>query len=209
MDGFDEQVWKVVLELGENERHFNQLQHQYRMLASTWLLAMFGGVGFAVSQEHLGAPPELIVTVLGLAGAVGLTQLWSLDLRVYHQLLDSCFTEGLRLERLHPWLPQIRAGMMATQGDGAAADARRARKPAGVLARVVWFYMTAALISLIVAFVGLAVDVAGRWPQLPSALLVVTALAAAVIGLWDYEIYRRTLSPPIEAWRASAASRAT
>ena len=204
MEGFDEQVWKIVLELGANERHFNQLQHQYRMLASTWLLAMFGGVGFALSHDSLGVPPEFLVTVMGLAAALGVTQLWSLDLRVYHQLLDACFAEGLRLERLHAWLPQIRAGMMATQGDGAAADARRARKPAGVLARVVWFYMTAVSISLVVAFVGLAVEVASRWPELPSTLLGVAVLAAALIGMWDYEIYRRTLSPTIDAWRTQA-----
>ena len=208
MEGFDEQVWKIVLELGANERHFNQLQHQYRMLASTWLLAMFGGVGFALSHDPLGVPPELLVTVTGLAAALGVTQLWSLDLRVYHQLLDSCFAEGLRLERLYAWLPQIRAGMMATQGDGESPGVRRARKPAGVLARVVWFYMTAVSIALIVAFVGLAIDVASRWPQLPSAPLVVTALAAAVIGMWDYEIYRRTLSPTIDLWRRSAAKSA-
>jgi len=205
VERFDEQVWKIVLELGVNERHFNQLQHQYRMLASTWLLAMFAGVGFALSHEALGAPRELVVASLGLAAALGVTQLWSLDLRVYHQLLDSCFAEGLRLERLHAWLPQIRAGMMATQGDGAAAATARARKPAGVLARVVWFYMIGVSVALLVAFLGLAVGVAGRWPGTPAAFLGVLAVAVAVTAAWDREIYRRTLSPPIDAWRASAA----
>jgi len=202
MERFDQDVWKIILELGENERHFNQLQHQYRMMASTWLLAMFGGVGFAVSHDHLDAPPELLVTVLGVAAALGLTQLWTLDLRVYHQLLDSCFAEGLRLERMYPWLPQIRAGMMASQGDSAGEV--RKHKPAGVLARVVWFYMAGITIALLIAFTGLAVAVVVRWPLAPAALLAVAALAAAVIGLWDREIYRRTLSPPIDAWRSAA-----
>ena len=98
MKDFDEQVWKVMTELGAAERHFNVLQHQYRLMASTWLLAMFGGVGFALSSERLSVPPELIVSVVGLAGALGVTQLWNLDLRVYHQLLDSCFVEGLKLK---------------------------------------------------------------------------------------------------------------
>jgi hypothetical protein len=94
--------------------------------------------------------------------------------------------------------------MMASQGDGAAAGERRARKPAGVLARVVWFYMAGVTTALLIAFTGLGVAVVVRWPQLPPALLAVAALAAAVTGLWDREIYRRTLSPPIDAWRSAA-----
>lgn len=36
-------VWKIVQECGEEERHFNQLQSVYRGIASSWLLATFGG----------------------------------------------------------------------------------------------------------------------------------------------------------------------
>src|SRR6266536_2277682 len=39
-----DKVWKLVLECGEQERHFGNLQGIYRGLASTWLLAMFAGV---------------------------------------------------------------------------------------------------------------------------------------------------------------------
>ncbi len=45
-----EKVWKVAVEIRETERHFNQLQHGYRALASTWLLGTFAGVGFIASD---------------------------------------------------------------------------------------------------------------------------------------------------------------
>jgi hypothetical protein len=31
-----EKAWEMYLEVGNGERHFNQLEHQYRLLASTW-----------------------------------------------------------------------------------------------------------------------------------------------------------------------------
>jgi hypothetical protein len=40
-----------VLECGEQERHFGNLQGIYRGLASTWLLAMCGGIGFILKEN--------------------------------------------------------------------------------------------------------------------------------------------------------------
>ena len=209
VETFDEGVWKVIVELGQNERHFNQLQHQYRMMASTWLLAMFGATGFAFSQEHLSVPRELVVAIIGLAAAVGVTQLWNLDLRVYHQLLDSCFVEGLRLERACPWLPQMRSRMIGTQTPDsgqrsvplppASPDARPSR-PAGVLARVVWFYMVGVSVALLTMFIGFGLSLGPAASD--TRLLGLAATAVTVIGLWDFEMYRQTTSPALDAWIA-------
>ncbi|HEX7025773.1 MAG TPA: hypothetical protein VF268_00885 [Gammaproteobacteria bacterium] len=196
MDNFNENIWKVALELGSNERHFNQLQHQYRALASTWILAMFAGVQYVLSNwGGLPLPSEVILAVIGLAGAVGITQLWNLDIRVYHQLLEACFVEGLKLEAEYPWLPQVRTGMLAGQ---------EARKQ-GVLARVVWFYLVGNGVALLVAASGTVLAVYSR-----SGLGVigagVTACAAALaIFLWNREIHRETRSPLLEAWSCQSA----
>lgn len=208
MEDFDEDVWKIVTELGQEERHFNAVQHHYRLLASTWLLAMFGGIGFALAAEGLSVPPELIVLLLGLACATGITQLWNLDIRVYHQLLDSCFVQGLELERRYPWLPRFRSSMMASQTRGSTAAEETAPKtspptPKGVLARVVWFYIVGNSVSLLVALAG-AILLLRRSVPLPPALLVgVAVVGLVIIAIWGYEMFRRTRSPLLEQWSRS------
>jgi hypothetical protein len=136
-----DRVWAMLVELGAIERHFNDLENRYRGLASTWLLATFAAVGFVLSTQTLELPfdRELAVVALGLAGATGITLLWNLDLMVCHQLLDAAFFEGLRLERECPWLPPVRQNMMRTQGNR------------GVLPRVVWFYIGASAVLLLIA----------------------------------------------------------
>ena len=86
MDDFDKNILQVMSELGKYQRHFNQLQHQYRALTSAWILGMFAGIQYVLSNwGRLPFPSEAILAFLGLAAAVGITQLWNLDIRVYHQ----------------------------------------------------------------------------------------------------------------------------
>ncbi|WP_326542514.1 hypothetical protein [Pseudorhodoferax sp.] len=204
MRDFDEHVWKLVTELAQQERHFNGVQHHYRLLASTWLLAMFGGTGFALSTQALGVPPALVVAVLGLAGAIGITQLWNLDIRVYHQLLDSCFVQGLKLEREHPWLPQLRSSMLATQADAPAERATPqpvAPSTKGVLARVVWFYVVGNTTALLVALAGTVVFLhQAQVLQSGAMLLLAIAVGIVLMVLWASEMFKHTRSPLLEQW---------
>lgn len=125
-----ERIWRVLEEIGTQERHFNTLQATYRGMASGWLLASFSAVGFVISKSAaIDIEPLLLVSGISLAGSVGIALLWSLDLLVYHRLLDSCFIEGLILEDRYSWLPPLRHNMMNTQ------------KEEGVLFRVVGFYI--------------------------------------------------------------------
>jgi hypothetical protein len=138
--GVFERVWKLITEIGTQERHFNSIQNGYRTMASAWLLATFGGFGFAATQDiHIGIHREVLVAAIAFAGSVGIILLWILDLLVYHRLLQSCFVEGLILEQRYPWLPPIRNNMMATQ------------KGQGVLFRVVGFYVVPVVVLLLVA----------------------------------------------------------
>jgi hypothetical protein len=100
-DVFDE-VWKIVQECGEEERHFNTLQSVYRGVASSWLLATFGAVGVLLS-----AHPWMAGGICWL-GALGICLLWMLDLHIYHRFLEAAFQQGLDLEEKFHWLPQFR-----------------------------------------------------------------------------------------------------
>lgn len=82
------------------ERHFNQVQASYRRLASTWVLAAFGGMGYVATQLEPTSSTlhgELFFG-LGLAAAIGVFLIWLIDHQAYFQLLESNFLEGLRLE---------------------------------------------------------------------------------------------------------------
>ena len=193
MDGFNEGVWKMFTSVGDYERAFNQLQHQYRALSSGWMLAEFAGVQFVLSHfGQLPVPDALMLLAIGLAGAVGITLLWSLDLRVYHQLLESCFVEGLKLERQHPWLPRLRHNMVISQGT----------QGQGVLARVAWFYAAGVLVSLAIAWSGAFVAAMGLGSHKAEAIAVLSAGGALAILAWLARIIKGARSPLLDDWLA-------
>jgi len=124
-------AWDVLKELGNSERHFNNLEAEYRKLASIWLLAGFAGMGFILKENpQMAVPREVALVAIGLAASIGIFLLWIVDLLVYHQLLDACFTQAKQIERNHKELPQVRSSMEHTQGGGKV-----------VTTRLRWFYM--------------------------------------------------------------------
>ena len=138
-------AWEILQELGASERHFNSLETEYRKLASIWLLASFGGIGFLLKNDPgLAIPRELAIGGIGLAGSIGIFLLWIVDLLVYHRLLDACFVEAKAIERAHPELPQVRTRMSKSQAGGRV-----------VTTRLRWFYiaLTAAPLVFSIPFV--------------------------------------------------------
>ncbi|MBI1398007.1 MAG: hypothetical protein GC151_18695 [Betaproteobacteria bacterium] len=71
-----ERVWKIAEEIGVQERHFNGLQTSYRSMASVWLLAAFGAIGFVLSRKlEVDVDRELLVGAVAVAGSVGIALL--------------------------------------------------------------------------------------------------------------------------------------
>lgn len=138
-----ERIWKIYCELGVIERHFNNVQSNYRALASTWLLAALAGIGFVISKElTLRIPSELIIVAIGIAAGIGVYLLWVLDLLVYQRLLDAAYIEARNLETNHEWLPQVRNNIRVfLSGKG--------------LALIVWFYIAASELMVMIAGIGL------------------------------------------------------
>lgn len=141
-------------------------------MASAWLLAAFGAIGFILSQKlEVAVHRELLITAIAVAGAIGIALLWVLDLLVYHRLLESCFIEGLILEERHPWLPPFRGNMMLTQEEK------------GVLFRVVGFYLGPVVLLVLIAAGSLALwCYHEKWPLAAVLLLVVGVVVAIVVG---------------------------
>jgi hypothetical protein len=196
-DDFD-RVWEIVKEIGATERHFNQLQHQYRVLASTWILAVFAATGFILANEQLalGVPKEIAIVGLAVFGSFGITLLWILDLRVYGMLLRACFNVGLTLEEWYPWsppnspwlppnrpwLPPIRSEMLRSQNYRGAAP---------FMAR---FYVGA--IGVVLALGGVFLLL---WSYRAGGLgwvIIALVLTGLFIFAWCYYLYNSTLKLP-------------
>jgi hypothetical protein len=124
-----ERVWKIVVECGEEERHFNQLQSIYRGLASTWLLASGSAVGYLLKADNVTdaakanpTPHWGIAIIVCIAAALGIGLIWILDLHVYHRLLVAVFNEGKKLEDDFRFLPKFRTAMQGVGRSGKGAE---------------------------------------------------------------------------------------
>ena len=110
-DQFD-QVWQVMKETYETERHFNNLETQYRILASQWLLGAFAGIGFVfVSDPILSFDKLWLVVGICIISSAGIFQLWRMDIIIYQRLLHAAFAVGLELEEEFSFLPKIKTRM--------------------------------------------------------------------------------------------------
>jgi hypothetical protein len=182
-------IWEVYAEIGASERHFNNLEHQYRLLASTWLLATFVAMGYVLINlevskgDWLSPHRDLVIAGIALLGAIGIRLIWILDVRVYHQLLDACFVEGLRLEHKNDWLPSVRLNMYLTQRGGT------------VTPNIAIFYVGCTTVLLLIAgfFLAVWLDQLVQHPASWGILLVVLGF----ILIWDLSIYRKSLENKI------------
>jgi hypothetical protein len=172
-----DKVWSILTECGAQERHFNTLQGAYRGLASTWLLAMFGGLGFVLKDMAESREKWLVVCGLGVAAGVGILLLWMLDVLVYHRLLLAYFDNGKEIERAcRDWLPPFRNSMKSPGGPNAV------RKSIG------GFYAGLGTAAVLVAGAG-----ALKWLG-PAGLLI-----PVLIVIWGAALFRKTLRMEVTA----------
>ncbi len=107
-----QRVWEVMKETYETERHFNNLETQYRILASQWLLGAFAGIGFVfVSDPKLSFDKLWLVVAICIISMVGIFQLWRMDIIIYQRLLHATFAVGIELEAEYQFLPPIKTRM--------------------------------------------------------------------------------------------------
>lgn len=101
-------VFAVYSKLLNAARHHGMLQTNYRLIASTWLLATFAAIGLILSaEEALPFNDFLSVAIVSLIGDFGLLLLWYEDSVVQELLLDLNVLEAFNLEKKERWLPQL------------------------------------------------------------------------------------------------------
>jgi uncharacterized membrane protein YbaN (DUF454 family) len=166
-------LMEVYNHIGDVEKHFNSLEMEYRKLASQWLLVSLGAIGFVLTkQEIIPVDPWILVISICIAASAGIMILWLLDLKVYHELLNSAFSEALVLEQDYPeCLPPIRNNMLTTQ---IGSDVTR---------RVILFYFFS------VGLLGLIANISIWMYQPPNVIWSLGLNILSVVVL--YIIYRQ------------------
>ena len=171
-----DQLMEIYNHIGEEERHFNMLELEYRKLTSHWLLVSLGAIGFVLSKPET-IPVNIWALVIGIciAASVGILVIWFLDMKVYHELLHAAFKEGVELEQEYPqYLPQIRNNMVKSQLGG------------DIIKRVMLYYFFSILILVVVANVSV-------WMYSPSASVVgiVVNIGSIVCAFFLFMVMRQ------------------
>jgi hypothetical protein len=174
-----DQLMEIYNHIGEEERHFNGLELEYRKLTSHWLLASLGAIGFLLSKKEV-VPVNIWVLVFGicLAASVGILVIWFLDMKVYHELLHAAFREGVKLEREFPQLlPQIRNNMVKSQLGG------------DIIRRVMLYYFFSIMLLVIIANISV-------WMYSPSSQMIGIAvnMASMICGFFLFKVMRHRSS---------------
>jgi hypothetical protein len=147
-----DQLIEIYNHIGEEERHFNELEMEYRKLASQWLLVSLGAIGFILSKNELPINTWALVIGICIAASIGILVLWLLDLKVYHELLHGAFREGVLLENEFPQiLPQIRNNMVKSQKGG------------DIITKVILFYFFSILLLLAIANIAVWIYISPFW----------------------------------------------
>ncbi|SDD96518.1 hypothetical protein SAMN05216464_103182 [Mucilaginibacter pineti] len=174
-------VMQLSAQIGGKEEHFNNLQTEYRKLASTWLLAALGASGYLL-QSSSGLPFDhwYIVFGVSVAASVGIAILWMLDLKVYQVLLDGFFKEGVRLEsENYQWLPPFRINILCSQETG------------DIRTKVQYYYFCSIVLLLVLA--DISVWNIGTLAHLPGCRIAATLLIVLVMAGIQLKLFRAGL----------------
>jgi hypothetical protein len=166
---------ELYKELGAYERHFNTMQGICRNIASTWLLATIGGIGYVVSKNFSDSIIKfwLAGSLVALAGAIGIFLLWILDVLVYHKLLLAVFEGSNTLEQKLSLENQLELKVRSKMRNAFSSGG------GGVTWLISLFYGVPMVLLSVIAFV---LALSGR----PSLNYVCSVLAAIMlfVALW-------------------------
>jgi hypothetical protein len=117
-----EEVCSLYNHIAEEERHFNQMELEYRKLASQWLLVTFSAIGIILGKDFdvpTGLTSWDLIILICVLSSVGIVSIFILDIKAYHGLLHEAFKAGIGLEmKYNTFLPPIRINMIIAARDG-------------------------------------------------------------------------------------------
>ena len=110
----DSLIYGMYSQLKTHKDHFSNMQNRYRTMSSSWVIAGFIGIGFLLSRHDLDLPFDslLVIAILSICIAIGISLLWHLDIVLYQKLWLGSVVEMARLEKNHKWLPKVNLSVL-------------------------------------------------------------------------------------------------
>lgn len=171
-----DRILEIYNHIGEQERHFNELERSYRVLASQWLLASLGAIGYLLQSDKIVLfDKNMLIGLIGIAGNTGVFLLWLIDIRVYHKLLNCAFLQGIRLEQENNWLPKVRTDMLLSQETG------------DVVKHTGMYYICSCILLQIISIIGIA----GYFYFNKSYTLMISAIIIGILLINSQVNYMR------------------
>lgn len=102
-------AYGLYVKLQKYKMHYYTVKLRYKILASTWILATFIGLGYLLSGYETGLPTTNLTGVicLGILSATGISLLYYLDIFIYHRILHTIFMEAMHYEKKYDFLPKM------------------------------------------------------------------------------------------------------
>jgi hypothetical protein len=177
-----DKVMEIYNHIGEQERHFNELEKSYRLLASQWLLASLGVIGYLLQSDKIMLfDKNLLIGLIGLVSNFGIFLLWIIDIKVYHKLLNCAFLQGIKLEQENDWLPKIRTDMLLTQEKG------------DVINQTGLYYLCTCILLQLISIISI-----GYFLDSIIALVPVLIIGAGIIAIQARYMHKKAVNPRAE-----------
>ena len=174
----EKEITSLYVALRTIESDCDKAQGTLRTIASAWLLATIGGIGFFIQGEYSTSARIDQFSAAGLrqmllaVSTMGLISLWYVDQRIYQRLLHGPFAVGCWMEEeFRAILPPVRLYVYRLNLD--------------ITTYLAWFYRAPVLMLLLAASINLAVfDRTSDATELQSSLLaIVWVLQVATVAL--------------------------
>lgn len=102
-------AYGLYVKLQKYKSHYYTVKLRYKILASTWIIATFIGLGYLLSGYEIGLPTTNLTGVVGIGilSSIGLSLLYYLDIFIYHRILHTIFLEAMHYEKKYDFLPPM------------------------------------------------------------------------------------------------------
>jgi hypothetical protein len=176
-------IFGIYCNFIESIKHFDHLQTNFRIMASTALLATFAAIGFIFSAQNKILPTDVLFSaiLICLIGLSAIITLWHLDLVFYERLYISSFSELFDLECKHHWLPQVHHNIL---------DGQKTQEKA---ANVIYYYIGCG--GSLILTTGITVSYLLRQEPL---LIILLGPIATMAALTFYVIYLKTKTTSLD-----------
>jgi hypothetical protein len=170
-------AYGLFVKMQKLKMHYYSIKLRYKILASTWILASFIGLGYLISGKEIGLPTDLFTGIIsvGILAAIGISLLYFFDIFIYHRLLHVIFVVSMDFEKKYKFLPQL-------SHDAVSLFYKRAVRPISLDSLYYSFFI---LLFLLISNFALYLNLKENFP---SHALLISLVFFGIIMLYTFAL---------------------